>query len=57
MANVMTDIARRAGSLEERRVALAMSGRLMSGSIAGGTVVTVSWPIVLWAFGYSITAP
>ena len=53
----MTDIARRAGSLEERRVALAMSGRLMSGSIAGGTVVTVSWPIVLWAFGYSITAP
>jgi hypothetical protein len=56
--NVLTEIARRAGSLEERRTALAMSGRFDVWLYRrGGTAVIVSGPIVLWAFGYPITAP
>jgi hypothetical protein len=56
--NVLTEIARRAGSLEERRAALALSGRFDIWLYRrGGTAVIVSGPIVLWAFGYSITAP
>lgn len=56
--NVLTEIARRAGSLEERRAALAMSGRFDLWLYRrGGTAVIVSGPIMLWAFGYPITAP
>lgn len=56
--NVLTEIARRAASLEERRTALAMSGRFDVWLYRrGGTAVIVSGPIVLWAFGYSMTAP
>jgi hypothetical protein len=53
----MTDIARRAGSLEERRAALAMSGFDVWLYRRGERWVIVSWPIALWAFGCSITAP
>jgi uncharacterized membrane protein len=56
--NVLTEIARRASSLEERQAALAMSGRFDVWLYRrGGTAVIVSGPMVLWAFGYSITAP
>jgi hypothetical protein len=56
--NVLTEVARRAGSLEERRAALAWSGRFDIWLYRrGGTGVLISGPIVLWAFGYPITAP
>jgi uncharacterized membrane protein len=56
--NVLTEIARRAGSLEERRAALAMSGRFDRWLYQrGGTAVLISGPVVLWAFGYPIAAP
>jgi len=56
--NVLTGLARRATSLDDRRAALRLAGafdrRLNQ---RGGTAVIVTGPIVLLAFGYPFTAP
>jgi len=56
--NVMTEVARRADTLDGRRMALATAGhfdRWLNGR--GGTAVILTGPITLLAFGYSVTAP
>jgi uncharacterized membrane protein len=56
--NVLTEIARRARDLEERRWAITLSGRfdhLLNQR--GGTALIVTGPIILWTYGYSITTP
>jgi hypothetical protein len=56
--NVMTEVARRARTLDERRAALSASGmfdRMLNQR--GGTAVIVTAPIVVWAYGYPVTTP
>jgi uncharacterized membrane protein len=56
--NVMTEVARRARTLDERRAALSASGlfdRMLNQR--GGTAVIVTAPIVVVAYGYPITTP
>jgi hypothetical protein len=56
--NVMTEVARRARTIDERRAALSASGvfdRMLNQR--GGTAVIVTAPIVVWAYGYPVTTP
>jgi uncharacterized membrane protein len=56
--NVMTEVARRARTMDERRAALSASGvfdRMLNQR--GGTAVIVTAPIVVWAYGYPVTTP
>jgi len=56
--NVMTEVARRARTMDERRAALSASGmfdRMLNQP--GGTAVIVTAPIVVWAYGYPVTTP
>jgi uncharacterized membrane protein len=56
--NVMTEVARRARTIDERRAALSASGtfdRMLNQR--GGTAVIVTAPIVVWAYGYPLTTP
>jgi uncharacterized membrane protein len=56
--NVMTEVARRARTIDERRAALSTSA-LFDRTLnrRGGTAVIVTAPIVVWAFGYAVTTP
>jgi hypothetical protein len=56
--NVMTEVARRARTIDERRAALSASGmfdRMLNQR--GGTAVILTAPIVVWAYGYPVTTP
>jgi uncharacterized membrane protein len=56
--NVMTEVARRAGTIDERRAALSASGmfdRMLNQR--GGTAVIATAPIIVWAYGYPLTTP
>jgi uncharacterized membrane protein len=56
--NVMTEVARRAHTMDERRAALSASGlfdRMLNQR--GGTAVIVTAPIVVLAYGYPVTTP
>jgi hypothetical protein len=56
--NVMTEVARRARTLDERRAALSASGlfdRMLNRR--GATAVIVTAPIVVLAYDYPITTP
>jgi uncharacterized membrane protein len=56
--NVMTEVARRARTIDERRAALSVSSmfdRMLNQR--GGTAVIVTAPIVVWAYGYPVTTP
>ena len=56
--NVMTEVARRARTMDERRAALSASGmfdRMLNQR--GGTALIVTAPIVVWAYGYPVTTP
>jgi len=56
--NVMTEVARRAATIDERRAALSTSGmfdRMLNQR--GGTALIFTAPIVVWAYGYPVTTP
>jgi uncharacterized membrane protein len=56
--NVMTEVARRARTIDDRRAALSASGtfdRMLNQR--GGTALIVTAPIVVWAYGYPLTTP
>jgi hypothetical protein len=56
--NVMTEIARRARTMDERQAALSVSGmfdRMLNQR--GGTAVIFTAPIVVWAYDYPVTTP
>jgi hypothetical protein len=56
--NVMTEVARQARTIDERRAALSVSGmfdRMLNQR--GGTAVIFTAPVVVWAYGYPVTTP
>jgi hypothetical protein len=56
--NVMTEVARRARTIDERRTALSVAGmfdRMLNRR--GGTAVIATAPLVVWAYGYPVTTP
>jgi hypothetical protein len=56
--NVMTEVARRARTMDERKAALSASGmfdRMLNQR--GGTAVIFTAPIVVWAYDYPVTTP
>jgi uncharacterized membrane protein len=56
--NVMTEVARRARTIDERRAALSASGMFdRSLNQRGGTALIVTAPIVVLAYGYPVTTP